>query len=312
MIIKNSSIDALNRHSLINNNLKHAYKHSNIVSLNNKKQDAVTLSKQAEFKQKQLNLNKTNETVADIRDEALEKAFMISVTTKLVDATLDNAKTEIEDNIKAYSSYISKIDDGTLDKDISFDEYAETEIKKKHQQNSILLIKNMENKTNDSEKIEEIEHVESTEGKNIRKSQALEQLEKRIKKIVDDTVKNLNHIFDGISTSSKELSDKLDQIKKNVKILTNNLGAINLNDTQSKIEFANSLKQIFKSINTTQNILRSNMYNDLKDIYSHDKEYMSFLTNKYENETSNNLARYNCDINLIDNVFFSDKNLDLK
>ncbi len=391
-----NSFTGLQQYSLIHNKLNNVLKNSNIVSSNNDV-DKLSLSKQASFKIKvnQLTANNTADIESVKADQMVENAMFSNLVGGFVNSTLDEFKTEIEDNLKSYSSYISKIDDGTLDKNISFDDYADSESKKKYQSNLANDINDLLNKTNTSTKAQEIEpseitksidpvmekvlqinhtskdnslHVnkidhspldkslsfnyyvnsenkneykassiniinasvnkadtsikvqtsesstltkvqeikpsENTESVDTIKKQAFEQLQNRIKKIVDNSINSLNNIFKGITVSSPELSESINEIKQDVTSLTSSIKEINLN-TKNQSEFGNSLKKIFQNINKTQSNIRNYLYTQFKNIPGLDNDYLNKLTYKFESETANNLKRSQYDINLIDSTFNS-------
>lgn len=381
----------LKDHSLIYNKLKNVLKNSNIASSNNNI-DKLTLSKQASFKIKvsQMNIDDAVATASVKADQMVENVMFTNLIGGIVNSTIDESKTEIENSMKSYSSYISKLNDGTLDKNISFDDYADSESKKKYQSssinimnalvsqtdtptkseelkpienaenidtlkvqalelehtkeayssydnkidhtplnknvssnyyvnfetkkehhlNSINIINTLVNKTDTSAKTketkaQEIKPSENTESIDTRKKKALEQLENRIKKIVDNSVNNLNNIFKGISVSSPELLDNINEIKQSVTSLISSIKDINLNNTKNKSEFAESLKKIFENINKTQSTIRNSLYTGFKNIPGLNKDYLSKLTSKFQTETINNLKRSQYDINLIDSTFNS-------
>lgn len=356
-------------HSLISNKLNNVLKNSNIVSSNNTI-DKLNLSKKASM----LITNKAADVEAIKLDNMIEKATFSSLVGNLINSTLDETKTEIEDSMKSYSSYISKIDDGTLDKSISFDEYADSEIKnkyktnslddlleqtntsiksientksidtlseqaldiehnvkdpslyankidysllnkntssnyanfeskKEYESNSINIINTSVNKTDVSVSTQESKSTENAESISARKEQAFEQLQNRIKKIINNSIDNLNNIFKGISTNIPEVADSINEIKQNVTSLITSIKDINLDNTKSKSEFADSLKKIFQNINKTQNTIRTFLYKQFKDIPGLDKDYLSKITYKFESETANNFKRSKYDSDLIDSTF---------
>jgi hypothetical protein len=367
----NNSI-GLKKHSLISNKLKNVFKNSNIVSSDNTV-DKLNPSKQASL----LISNKAADAESIKLDNMVEKASFSSLVGNFVNSALDETKTEIEDSMKSYSSYISKINDGTLDKNISFDDYADSEIKNKYQSNSIdtlvnqtstsikpventkgidtlkeqslelerttkanslyvnkidhsPLAKNVSsnyyvnfeskkeyesnslniintsvNKTDVSNNAQETKPIENTESISTRKDQAFEQLQNRIKKIIDNSINSLNNIFKGISVSSPELADSINEIKQNVTSLISSIKDINLDNTKNESEFANSLKKVFQNINKTQNTIRTFLYKQFKDIPGLDKDYLSKITCKFGSETANNLKRSEYDNDLIDSTFSS-------
>ncbi len=350
--IHNSGIDS-KKHSLSHNNLQDILKNCNTAFLNNSA-DKLTLSKQALFKIKLQNLDKAGETQGNQIEDSLEHARFINMVGSIINSKLDYCKTEIEDNVKAYSSYISKVNDGTLDKSLSFDDYADSEIKNKYQSNLINTINTLVSKTDTSYTINHddglldksvsfddnadseiqkkheinsanamytlrsniytsIKTQESKPSENIKnvdtksiddiKSQALEQLEKRIKKIEDDSVNSLNQIFTGISVSSSELSDKINELKKTVTTLASSIKEIELNTTKTKSEFAESLKNLLGNITKTQNNIRNYSYSELKNVPGLDEDNLSTLTQKYQSETANSINRYQYEVNLIDSSF---------
>lgn len=352
-------------HSLISNKLNNVLKNSNIVS-SDITVDKLNLSKKASM----LITNKAADAEAIKLDNMFEKATFSSLVGNLVNSTLDEAKTEIEDSMKSYSSYISKIGDGTLDKNISFDEYADSEIKNKYKTNSLdasldktnTSIKPIENTKgidtlkeqsldlecaakNHSSYSNKIDHSslsknvssnyvnfeskkeyesnsiniintsinkadvsnaaqksENTESIDTRKEQAFDQLQNRIKKIINNSIDNLNNIFKGISTNIPEVADSINEIKQNVTSLITSIKDINLDNAKSKSEFADSLKKIFQSINKTQSNIRTFLYKQFKDIPGLDKDYLSKITYKFESETANNLKRSKYDNDLINSL----------
>lgn len=293
-----TNLIGLKNHSLISDKLKNVLKNSNIVSSDNTA-DKLNLSKQAEM----LITHNAADAENIKLDNMLEKVGFTNLVGNLVNATLDEAKTEIEDSMKAYSSYTNKINDGTLDKNVSFDEYADDEIKKKYKSDSMNVINTLVNETDASNNAQKNKPIENTENIGARKGQAFEQLQNRIKKIIDNSINSLNKIFTGISVSSPELTDNINEIKQNVTSLISSIKDINLDNTKSESEFANSLKKLFKNINKTQNNIRTFLYKQSRDILGLDKDYLNKITYKFENETANNVKRFEYDNDLIDSTF---------
>jgi hypothetical protein len=360
----------LKNQSLISDKLKNVLKNSNMVSTDNNV-DKLALSKKAEM------LITNNDVDAETIkvDNMRERVGFTNLVGSFVNAVLDETKTQVEDSMKSYSSYISKIDDGTLDKNISFDEYADSEIKNKYrpqsldtlvdqtstpikpientkgidilkqqalelardakdhssfankidhsplaknvssnnyvnfqskkenQSNSINIINTLINKTDVSSNAQKNKAIETTESISNRKEQAFEQLQNRIKKIIDNSISSLNNIFKGISVSSPELADSINEIKQNVTSLISSIKDSNLDNTKNGSEFANSLKKVFQNINKTQNTIRTFLYNQSKDILGSDKDYLNKITYKFQSETANNLKRFEYDNYLIDSTF---------
>lgn len=286
-----------------NSSLDHIHKNLNIASLNDNK-DKLELSKEALFRMKQRNIDESAKIQASQPEDTIERSFISKFVTNVANATLDQTETDIEDNLKAYSSYVSGIKDGTIDKNVSFNDYADSEIKKKYQSGSLdNVLKTSDSKSDTSIKAEEAKPSADIQNSDTVIAQALQQLKDRIKTIVGNSENSLNNIFKGISVSSQDTLNDVNEIKQMITSFSSSLDKINLNSKESKSQFGESLKKVFENINKTQNSLNNYSYTHSKNVPGLSNNDLNKLTEEYEVKNQSNLKRYEDDVDLIDSIF---------
>ncbi len=119
MRVKNfGSANILNR-SFINKSVNKGLKADIEKIISKPGGDSLSISEQGLFKAKLRNLDKAG-SYRQISDTQFLK-----VVSNITTAKLSSLKSNIEDTLEYYSSYMDKIENGELDKNVSFDEYAE-------------------------------------------------------------------------------------------------------------------------------------------------------------------------------------------
>lgn len=273
----NKSMLEIQKHNLLSKNLGSILKDTTINTPSSN-EDKVNFSKEALMKIRDMKIDEESEVSKG------EESSFISLVDTIITKTLDYTKSEIEDSIKCYSSYINKIDNGTL-KDMTFNEFADSQ-------------KEVKNDLTHCAKTDTALDVSRKYDPN---KDGLSELQNRIKGILDKTKSYFNDFFSKIDTTSNNLKMKLEEIKTKVTSFSDALPLENINGNMEKEAFKDSLKDVFKNINNLQSFINNYTFGEIKNNSSLDKDSLILETQKYEKEAVKNYNRYKCDINLIDN-----------
>lgn len=160
------------------------------------KYDTLNISEQGSLKAKLHNLNRTEGSQTN-------DVQFLNIVTNIISSTLSNLESKIEDTLDYYSSYQNKIENGQLDKEVSFDEYAES-MEKSLRSIPVGLTDVAKENVMVPASVDEIDSL---------KKQAFDQLQDRVAKLVSKAAKNLDELFKYTKTNSKELACKIEDIK---------------------------------------------------------------------------------------------------
>ena len=201
-------------------------------SITKAKYDTLTISEQGSLKAKLRNLDRAE--VSHTND-----AHFLNVVTNIVSSTLSYLKSKIEDTLDYYSSYKNKIENGELDKQVSFDEYAESMEKSKW---------SIDMGQTDIAKENAAVPVSADEIDSLKK-QAYDQLQDQIEKLISKAAKSLNELFKYTKTDSEELTDKIGEIKEITTKFFRELPEFDIDKNES--DFMAAIQITFENIGKT-------------------------------------------------------------
>jgi len=255
-------------------------KHSLIVNPNiGEYNDTLEISEYGKLKLKLRNLEMSNK-IQDTKQLQINNINYTSQTLGMVNILYDKMKKGIEDNLQWYSSYMDQLKNGTLEKGISYEKYA----------NSMNMKENFPGYTPPvisgalNLKIGIVPEEEKSTSD--LKEEAFEQFRNITKSIVEDYSKTISRFISDVKENAPDVINNIEQVSN-----SDNKGNIfaefsseasDLGNVNNLSEYKDQLKKILSKVDETQNNLLDVSYKTLQKIEGLDQNYWNDIKEKVD------------------------------